>query len=84
MTQEGASTIMEILNLEKVRQLMKADRWNSRSLALAAGLPQATVWRTVRGNTAPSLETLSKIARVLKVRIADLLIETVTEERKAA
>jgi transcriptional regulator with XRE-family HTH domain len=75
---------MGILNLQKLDQLMKADRWNSRSLALAARLPQATVWRTISGNTSPNLETLSKLARVLKVKMGDLLIEDSADQEEAA
>jgi transcriptional regulator with XRE-family HTH domain len=73
-----------MLNVKKLNELMKANRWNSRSLALAAGLPQATVWRTMRGDTSPSLSTLAKICGVLKVRVADLLIEDETEFQHAA
>ena len=73
-----------MLNVKKLNKLMKTHRWNSRSLALAAGLPQATVWRTVRGETSPSLSTLSKMCRVLKVRVSDLIIEDPVDYKQAA
>ncbi|MEO7672981.1 MAG: helix-turn-helix transcriptional regulator [Pyrinomonadaceae bacterium] len=74
---------MDMLDTKKLNELMVANRWNSSSLAVAAGLPQATVWRTSRGATTPSLETLAKICAVLKIRIADLIVEPF-EEKEAA
>ena len=74
----------DMLNTKKLNELMKAAGFNARSLALAAGLPQATVWRTVRGDTSPSLETLKKICVPLRVRPSELLIETDSDYKRAA
>ena len=73
-----------MLNVEKLNELMKTGRWSSRSLALAAGVGQASVWRTIRGETSPSLSTLSKICAVLKVPVRELLIEDEPRIKKAA
>jgi transcriptional regulator with XRE-family HTH domain len=73
-----------MLDLKKLDELMKAGRWSSRSLALAAGVAQASVWRTVRGQTSPSLDTLAKICSVLEVPVRDLIVERETEAKRAA
>jgi transcriptional regulator with XRE-family HTH domain len=73
-----------MVNVKKLNELMQSNRWNSRNLARAAGLPQATVWRTVCGETCPTLSTLRKISSVLKVPISDLLIEDEVEIKPAA
>jgi transcriptional regulator with XRE-family HTH domain len=73
-----------MVNVNKLKELMESNRWNSRSPARAAGLPQATVWRTVCGETCPTLSTLRKISSVLKVPVSDLLIEGEAEIKPAA
>ena len=74
---------MDVLDREKLNRLLADGRWNPRSLAQATGLSHASIWRTIRGQTSPNLETLAKMCAVLGVRVSDVLNET-TEYRKAA
>ena len=73
-----------MLDLQKLNELIKSGRWTSRSLALAAGVGQASVWRTMQGKTSPSLETLAKICGVLKVPVSELIVEGGPEIKRAA
>ena len=73
-----------MLDLEKLNELIKSGRWTSRSLALAAGIGQASVWRTMQGKTSPSLDTLSKICGVLEVPVSELIVESRPAVKKAA
>ena len=73
-----------MLDLQKLNELIKSGRWTSRSLALAAGVGQASVWRTMQGKTSPSLETLAKICGVLKVPVSELIVEGGQQIKRAA
>ena len=76
--------IVDMLNTKKLQDLMDAGDWNSRSLAAAAELPHTTVWRTVRGTTSPTLETLTKLCVPLNVRPGELLDADERDEEEAA
>jgi DNA-binding phage protein len=53
---------------------MKENRWNTFSLSLAAKVPQPTIYRTLKGRTIPTIDTLQRICNVLGLRIDDVLI----------
>lgn len=58
----------------RVREIAEPERWNARKLSQATGLAYTTVW-AIWTNTAKraDLETLEKLAQVLKVRPGDLI-----------
>jgi DNA-binding Xre family transcriptional regulator len=74
---------MDAIDLEKLNRLIKDGRWNPRSLARETGLAHASIWRTLRGQTSPNVDTLAKICAVLEVRVSDVLVENF-DYRKAA
>ena len=65
----------------RVRHIAEPERWSARKLALATRLAHNTVWGiwTNRSKCA-DLETLEKIARVLKVAPGDLIGPDADEE----
>ena len=63
----------ELINLRKLRRRMEAEGFNHSSLSRAAGLPRLTVWKTMRGITSPTLQTLTRICEVLKLKVGDLM-----------
>ena len=62
-----------MIDTQKLKKLMDDEGWNSRTLSAVSGVPPSTVWRTVRGKSTPTLETLAKICRALKIRVRDVL-----------
>lgn len=62
------------LNLEKLEEIMKAGRWNTFNLSVAAGIPQGTIWRTVKGRTMPNTGTIAKICQTLEITVDEILI----------
>jgi len=58
----------------QLREIAEPDRWNARKLAQATGLAYNTVWGIWTNNTRRAdLDTLQKLAQVLKVQAADLI-----------
>ena len=51
--------------------LLKQLEWSDSALAMATGLPPATIQRYRRGETSPRLGIAVMIARALGVRLAD-------------
>ncbi|MBN9425769.1 MAG: helix-turn-helix transcriptional regulator [Burkholderiales bacterium] len=59
-----------------IAALRKARGWTQSSLAERIGVDTETISRFERGATLPSLLTLEKISKSLRVRIGDLLTES--------
>ena len=58
----------------RLREIAEPERWNARKLAQATGLAYNTVWGIWTNTTRrPGLDTLDKLAAVLKVQPNDLL-----------
>ncbi|WP_137926292.1 helix-turn-helix transcriptional regulator [Cupriavidus sp. 2SB] len=70
-----ASQIMTIEQAfgKAVRIRRKAMGWNQRDLANHAGLQTAAVSRVERGDGAPTLRTMERIAAALSVRLSLLI-----------
>lgn len=58
---------------EAVRDRRKAMGWNQSALASHAGLQTAAVSRIERGDGAPTLRTMQRIAAALNVRLSLLI-----------
>ena len=58
--------IKEVLKLKNIKQQQLADQ---------LGVSKVTVSYWCNNQTNPSLETLSQIAKILKVKIASLIVE---------
>ena len=66
----------------RVREIAQPERWTARKLALATGLAYNTVWNIwTNKSKRADLETLEKIARVLKVAPGDLIGSDDVKER---
>lgn len=59
---------------ENIRRVRKDRNITQEALAYEAGLNRAYIGYIERGERKPSVETLEKIAKVLKVRIFELFI----------
>ncbi|MFZ5376467.1 MAG: hypothetical protein AUJ41_02835 [Candidatus Pacebacteria bacterium CG1_02_43_31] len=59
---------------ENIRRIRKDRNITQEALAYEAGLNRAYIGYIERGERKPSVETLEKIAKVLKVRIFELFI----------
>lgn len=59
---------------ENIRRTRKDRNITQEALAYEAGLNRAYIGYIERGERKPSVETLEKIAKVLKVRIFELFI----------
>ena len=58
----------------RLREIAEPERWNARKLAQATGLAYNTVWGIWTNTTRRAdLDTLDKLAAVLKVQPNDLL-----------
>ncbi len=58
----------------RLREIAEPERWNARKLSQATGLAYNTVWGIWTNNTRRAdLDTLEKLAHVLKVQAADLI-----------
>ncbi len=57
---------------EKIRKIRKERNMSQEELAFKAGLNRAYVGYIERGERKPSIDTLSKIAKVLKVKVSQL------------
>jgi transcriptional regulator with XRE-family HTH domain len=58
------------LNLQRLR---KARRWSQSQLAEKAGLSREYVTRIERGRQDPTLGTLERLAKALKVKLVDVV-----------
>lgn len=56
-----------------VRIQRKAIGWNQRELAIHAGLQTAAVSRVERGDGAPTLRTMERLANTLNVQLSALI-----------
>jgi len=59
---------------ENIRRIRKDRNITQEALAYEAGLNRAYIGYIERGERKPSVETLEKIAKVLKVRLFELFI----------
>lgn len=59
---------------EKVRKIRKERNISQEELAFKAGLNRAYVGYIERGERKPSVETLAKLAKALKIKMSELLI----------
>jgi transcriptional regulator with XRE-family HTH domain len=73
-----------MINTEKIREVMKANRWTSQSLADAAGLSRQSVWAMLEGRNVPKIENLQKICTVLNLEITAVLLNGDAEPEQAA
>jgi transcriptional regulator with XRE-family HTH domain len=58
---------------EKIRRIRKERNMSQEELAFKAGLNRAYVGYIERGERKPSVDTLSKLAKALKVKLSELL-----------
>jgi transcriptional regulator with XRE-family HTH domain len=59
----------------RIKEIIKEKKMHQKDLAQQIGVSKVTVSYWCNNQTLPSIETLGSIARVLKVRIADLIVE---------
>lgn len=61
------------LGMSKLRRLREQRGYSIRRLAKAARLHWTTVWEVEVGRQTPTVATVKKLARALKVEVTDLL-----------
>ena len=59
----------------RINEVIKQKNMLQKDLAQKLGVSKVTVSYWCNNQTFPSLETLSEIAKILKVKIADLIVE---------
>lgn len=59
----------------RIKEVIKEKKMHQKDLALQIGVSKVTVSYWCSNHTMPSIETLGLIAKTLKVKIADLIIE---------
>lgn len=59
--------------VDQLKKLMKQKQISAYRLAKLTGLHQITIWRLLHGKTTPQLQTLERIARVLGVKVSELI-----------
>jgi putative transcriptional regulator len=59
----------------RIKEIIKEKKMHQKDLAQQIGVSKVTVSYWCNNQTLPSIETLGSIAKVLKVRIADLIVE---------
>jgi transcriptional regulator with XRE-family HTH domain len=59
----------------RIKEIIKEKKIHQKDLAQQIGVSKVTVSYWCNNQTLPSIETLGSIAKVLKVRIADLIVE---------
>lgn len=64
----------------KVKEVIKAKGLTMQQVAEELGITRDTLTRNINGN--PTIETLEKIAKTLKVSVSDLLNEESLDEDK--
>lgn len=62
-------------NLLRISEVLKAKKVLQKDLAKRLGVSKVTVSYWCNNQTAPSLETLGQIAKILKVKISELINE---------
>lgn len=65
-----------MVNGEKIKELMKEKGLSEYELATEVGISQPMVSHITRGLREPSVTVLGRIARVLGVKVAELLDES--------
>lgn len=69
--------------LPKLRQIREAKGYSLRALAAKVGMSYVALFRLESGVTDPRLGTLRKLAKALKVTVADLIGERKPARRRA-
>lgn len=59
----------------RIKEIIKEKKIHQKDLAQQIGVSKVTVSYWCNNQTLPSIKTLGSIAKVLKVRIADLIVE---------
>jgi len=59
--------------MRNIRRIRQEQGLSLRRLARSAGLHWTTIWKIERAGRLPSLVTLNKLAKALKVSLTDLL-----------
>jgi putative transcriptional regulator len=59
----------------RIKEVIKEKKIQQKDLAELIGVSKVTVSYWCNNQTLPSIETLGSIAKVLEVRISDLIIE---------
>jgi putative transcriptional regulator len=59
----------------RIREVIKEKKIQQKDLAELIGVSKVTVSYWCNNQTLPSIETLGSIAKVLEVRISDLIVE---------
>ena len=59
----------------RIKEIIKEKKIHQKDLAQQIGVSKVTVSYWCNNQTLPSIETLGSIAKVLKVRISDLIVE---------
>lgn len=59
----------------RLKEVIKEKKMHQKDLAQEVGVSRVTMSYWCSNQTMPSIETLGMIAKVLKVKIADLIIE---------
>jgi transcriptional regulator with XRE-family HTH domain len=59
----------------RIKEIIKEKKIHQKDLAQQIGVSKVTVSYWCNNQTLPSIETLGSIAKVLNVRIADLIVE---------
>jgi transcriptional regulator with XRE-family HTH domain len=67
----------------RVREIAESQGYTASKLAKLTGLSRAIVYPIWRNETAPRLDTLTKIAAALGCKVSDLIEEDDTGQRKA-
>lgn len=57
----------------KIKELREARGWTQETLAKKAGVARVTIGRIEIGHSRPSLELVERLAKILKVTLAELL-----------
>jgi len=68
---------------QRLKSARKAQALSQAEVAVALGVPQTFISKLELGKKKPSVETLTKLAAIYKVRVADLLGEDDEEARHA-
>jgi len=61
------------MGMRNIRRIRQEQGLSLRRLARSAGLHWTTIWKIERAGRLPSLVTLNKLAKALKVSLTDLL-----------
>ncbi len=69
--------------LPKLRQIREAQGYSLRALANKVGMSHVALFRLESGQTDPRLSTLRRLAKALRVTVADLIGEGKPARRRA-